>query len=463
MAYVLSNVFLPVWLARSSHDLAGPCAEDVRRARPVPVKVPLGGWPLPVTAVVLPLFPVAANLVHGMPFWIGPRGVVESAVRAHLTQLWLCFDLLVGVGGLGLLVLVAVTRRTHRFVWVTVCVLLVAAVVGVVTAATTRETGSYTAAELSNNNGFAFLFVGSRTYPDWMFHPVEEGGAFAFGVSPLWHSAAFVASALILISLYGRGQARRSPYRVVAACLASVAVLCLLPVVDQARGPVTTAGDCAPSEPGVDMRTLDATLAGICPPAAADVKAGSDAEERETLERAVEEQRKCDEAPRHHPLIRPVSLSRHREPLWAERGILEVYEETEDAGDPFADGLLDLTQENGLVAALPGHLMIRVHPDLASCVTTETYTRRPPVETGGWHHVVEVGYDSPGGEIKLRDPMDRSDLPDLAVRGRGDYRIRVHHAWLPWKGDRYAGQRLLIMAYPGRGDDVVVHRARTKP
>ncbi|MFF3444137.1 hypothetical protein [Streptosporangium sp. NPDC002721] len=216
-------------------------------------------------------------------------------------------------------------------------------------------------------------------------------------------------------------------------------------------------------ETGVDVRILNAALAGICPRAAAAVKVASDAEERETLEWEVEERRKCVEAPRRRPLIRAKSVSRHEAPLWTEHGVLEAYEGTEDAGDPSMDGLLDLAQKNGLVAALPGHLVIRIHPDAASCVTTETYTRRPPVETRGWHHVVEVGYHSPGGEIRLRDPMDRSDLPDLAVRGRGDYRIRVHHARLPWKGDKYAGQRLLIMVYPGRGDDVVVHRARTRP
>ncbi|MFD8531444.1 hypothetical protein ACFV0L_28895 [Streptosporangium canum] len=213
---------------------------------------------------------------------------------------------------------------------------------------------------------------------------------------------------------------------------------------------------------GVDVRGLTHTLAEICPRAAAIVKAAIDAEDREIAEREAEEQRKCDAAPRHRPLIRPESASVRRQPLWTDYGVLEAYEE-DGYNDPFEDGLDELLEKNGLVAALPGHLMISIYADPRVCVTTETYRRRPPVETKGWHHVVEVGYHSPTGEIKLRDAMGGPELPDLAVRGKGHYRIRVHYAWLPWKGEKYAGQRLLIMAYPGRGDEVVVHRERTDP
>ncbi|MFJ2033766.1 hypothetical protein [Streptosporangium sp. NPDC087985] len=176
----------------------------------------------------------------------------------------------------------------------------------------------------------------------------------------------------------------------------------------------------------------------------------------------AEEQRKCDEAPRHRPLIRPVSASVHRESMWTDYGILEGYEPG-GGDDSFEDGLIALVQKNELVAALPGHLMISTHSDYRLCVTTETYARRPPVETEGWHHVVEVGYHSPTGEIRLSDPTGAPELPNLAVRGKGHYRIRVHYAWLPWKGDKLGAQRLLIMAYPRRGDDVVIHRKRTEP
>ncbi|MER5620209.1 hypothetical protein [Streptosporangium sp. NPDC002544] len=36
---------------------------------------------------MLPLLPVAVNLAHGLPFWIGPRGIIESFVRTYLWEL----------------------------------------------------------------------------------------------------------------------------------------------------------------------------------------------------------------------------------------------------------------------------------------------------------------------------------------------------------------------------------------
>ncbi|MEU8386099.1 hypothetical protein, partial [Streptosporangium sp. NPDC048865] len=127
--------------------------------------------------------------------------------------------------------------------------------------------------------------------------------------------------------------------------------------------------------------------------------------------------------------------------------------------DPYEDGLLERVHENGLVAALPGHLMIDTHSDYDLCVTLETYARRPPVETRGWDHVVEVGYESPTGEIVLRDDLGGAEFPDLSLNGRaGHYRIRVHYDWFEWKGPHGHGQRLLIMAFPGKGDKPVTYR-----
>ena len=103
------------------------------------------------------------------------------------------------------------------------------------------------------------------------------------------------------------------------------------------------------------------------------------------------------------------------------------------------------------------------HPDFHVCVTLETYTRRPPIESKGWDHVVEVGFANRSGEMTFMDGLSGTVLPDLSLNGRkGHYRIRVHLAWFPWKGDAYGTQRLLIMAYPGPGDKTVVHRKPAK-
>ncbi|MEW9551093.1 hypothetical protein [Nonomuraea sp. NPDC050783] len=92
-------------------------------------------------------------------------------------------------------------------------------------------------------------------------------------------------------------------------------------------------------------------------------------------------------------------------------------------------------------------------------MTVETYARRPPVETRGWDHVVEVGYRSPSGSIVLGDELSGAELPDLALEGRaGRYRVRVHYDWFRRKGLYKDGQRLLIMAFPGKGDEPVTYR-----
>ncbi|MBG0815525.1 hypothetical protein [Planomonospora sp. ID82291] len=547
---LVSHTLVPIWLARSAHDLGGPRAEAVPGGdRPVPDRAPLGWWPLPAAAVVLPLLPVLAGLARGVPFWLGPEGPIGGTLTGdlhpRLALLWFHTDLLVGVGGLALLALVAVVRRTRRQVRTAAGVLLLAAAAGAVTAVATVSDPWNEPGHIGEGGGPAFSQVsfgygGPELYPDWVFASGEGGEAVFLGVPPLWHATACAASALILLLRYGRRPARRSPYRTAAVCAVSAAALCLLPSADLARGPFTTEGDCgrlgpatdgygrplvvadgygrraeAPppsdelafvcavraagralpswqdlSDPelvaygrrlcgvytrndpgeiarvravsGVDVREFTYVIDEICPSADAVVRAEAAAEEREMREWAAERQRMCDEAPRHRPLIRPASVTRVREPVMTDYGVLEAYEETAES-DPFEDGLLDRAQKNGLVAALPGHLMVRIHSDAPTCLTLETYPRRPPVETRGWQHVVEVGYRSPGGRIELGDPMSGPEYPDLALRGRsGHYRIRVHYAWLPWKGEERAGpQRLLIMAYPGRGDNVVVHRKRT--
>ncbi|MBB2914128.1 hypothetical protein FHS43_005440 [Streptosporangium becharense] len=73
------------------------------------------------------------------------------------------------------------------------------------------------------------------------------------------------------------------------------------------------------------------------------------------------------------------------------------------------------------------------------------------------------GYANQSGEMSFMDGLGGTELPDLSLNGRkGHYRIRLHLAWFPWKGEEYGTQRLLIMAYPGLGDKVVTYRRPPK-
>ncbi|MEN3539503.1 hypothetical protein AAH991_30635 [Microbispora sp. ZYX-F-249] len=280
--------------------------------------------------------------------------------------------------------------------------------------------------------------------------------------------------------------------------LAVLALLATLPAADLAYGRITTADQCAPRYgdaarvptgeraficgvrrsgrfAAVSDRDLlaygramcaiypgphadEGLIAPICPPAAARIQAAIDAEEAEYRAQEAANQKACDRS-RHRPLIRPVRVARER--TWTDYGVLESFEYDESVpSDPFDDGLLDTAQDDGLVAAVPGHVMILSHSDYDICVTTEIYRTRPPVEVKGWHRVVEIGYRSPTGHIEFKDPMGGDALPNLAFRGKGHYRIRVHYR----KPDGEAGtpQHLLIMVFPGRSDRVVEHHRSSR-
>ncbi|MGI5269445.1 hypothetical protein ACQEUU_09865 [Nonomuraea sp. CA-218870] len=323
----------------------------------------------------------------------------------------------------------------------------------------------------------------------------------------------------------GRGPGPRGPWRSALAGTVTVAALVLVPVSDHAPGPVTTARACEraeedrrwdasappltgerafvcevrtsgkpsfaqgmpddrlivyghrlcgaytradPREPaglrasdGLDQADLPTLLAGICPRAAATLKAAAEAEERELLAWVAAEQRKCAKVPRHRPLIKPVKATVVKSPIWPELP-LQAYEEGAET-DPFEDDLMDRAQEDDLVASAPGHLIVFASTSLRSCVTVETYDRRPPMETKGWARVVEVGYHSPDGSIVLHDGLGSALLPDLAAHGKGHYRIRVHLSRMPWKGEEEGAYRLLIMSYPGGGEHIIDHRPRKSP
>ncbi|MFI9597777.1 hypothetical protein [Nonomuraea sp. NPDC052265] len=246
--------------------------------------------------------------------------------------------------------------------------------------------------------------------------PYEGAQLLSPGISPLWYALALTVSGLILLFLYAAPPAHRVRHHVLLAGLASAVALCLLPAADMARGPVT---GCDMPEPWE-----------ICPSATTVVQAAKAKQDQEIAAMQADSQAMCDATPRHRPRTKPARATRMKEPQWTDYGVLQTYEgEGEEETEP------DMEPGNGLVSSARGILAVMTHPDFDLCVTLETYTRRPPVETKGWDKVVEVGHHSPGGQIVLYDSLSGTELPNLALNGRkGHYRIRVHYAWFPREG-----------------------------
>ncbi|AQZ63351.1 unnamed protein product [[Actinomadura] parvosata subsp. kistnae] len=504
------SVFSLVWWARSAHDL-GTLQPPSHRTEPVRARA--RWWPLPAVAIVLPLVPAAVNLARGVPFWLGPKNVLGDAVREYTgsqaTAYWVALDLLVGVGAPAVLILIAVRRRTRTLLRATTLTLFLLGGAGAVSAFTSQHSTFF---------GELWLYPESLYLQPGATVPYEGAQLLSPGISPLWYALALTASGLLLLLLYAAPPAHRVRHHVLLAGLAAAVALCLLPAADLARGPAT---DCVLPEPWeidmgeaepreltaeqkfvcslrgnsgaqavlhvfpdttpdqvvlaygrrlcgvhtrndprelarlkIDRASLTYPLAGICPSAATIVQAAKTRQDQEIAAMQADSQAMCDATPRHRPRIKPARAIRMKEPQWTDYGVLQTYEGgEEEETEP------DMDPGNGLVSSARGTLAVMTHPDFDLCVTLETYTRRPPVETKGWDKVVEVGYDSPGGEIVFVDTLSGTELPNLALNGRkGHYRIRVHYAWFPWKGEAQSGQRLLIMAYPGKGDKELVYR-----
>ncbi|MFD0661954.1 hypothetical protein [Thermocatellispora tengchongensis] len=280
-----------------------------------------------------------------------------------------------------------------------------------------------------------------------------------------------------------RRLARARWFRRTGAVAAALAVLGLVPTADLGSGPIAAPGSCPPTTPGTPRVPIgeqaflcaarqghgfDAVpdhallaygraqcaayprvthyvhaIASICPPAAADVLREITAQEAAYARREAAAQAICDRS-RHRPRIKPVLVAHVRE--FSEIG-MEAYEDHEDSAQEVS------VMHGDLVGSAPGHLSISFSPEYEACVTTEVYRRRPPVEVKGWDQVIEVGYHSPTGDFVLRDPMAEPELPNLAVAGKGHYRVRVHYREPDW--DAFTPQHLLIMIYPGRGDQVI--------
>ncbi|WP_133305868.1 hypothetical protein [Microbispora triticiradicis] len=198
--------------------------------------------------------------------------------------------------------------------------------------------------------------------------------------------------------------------------------------------------------------SLATKLAFLCPAVAGAQQAEEERRQAESDAYVAEKEQVCAALPRHRPEIRPVR--QRRATMWTEFWTIDGWEEGYEGDSP------DLVRD--LVGSGRGTLAIWAADEVGhACVTVESYTRRPPVETRGWEEVVEVAYESPTGALELVDGDGRR-LTGLTTRGPGSYRVRVH-----LRGRKLVYQvpdppdgavRILIEVFPGRAKKTVVYK-----
>ncbi|WP_169953142.1 hypothetical protein [Microbispora sp. H11081] len=194
--------------------------------------------------------------------------------------------------------------------------------------------------------------------------------------------------------------------------------------------------------------SLAYALAPLCPAVARAQQAEADRRQAESDAYVAKKERACAAHPRHRPKIGPVR--QRRATLWTDFWTIDGWEDGYEGDPP------DLVED--LVGSGRGALAIWAADEGGhACVTVESYTRRPPLETGGWEEVVEVGYESPTGSLE----MQGIDGP-VTVRGPGSYRVRVH-----LRGRKLVYQvayppdgavELLVQVFPGKAKKPVVYR-----
>ncbi|MEU7889227.1 hypothetical protein AB0B54_27310 [Microbispora bryophytorum] len=198
--------------------------------------------------------------------------------------------------------------------------------------------------------------------------------------------------------------------------------------------------------------SLAGALPSLCPAVARAQQAEADRRQAESDAYVAQKERACAAHPRHRPKIEPVR--QRRATLWTEFWTIDGWEDGYEGNPP------DLVEE--LVGSGRGTLAIWAADEIGhACVTVESYTRRPPLETRGWEEVVEVGYESPTGSLELVDG-DGTSLKGLTTRGPGSYRVRVHlrgRELVTQTVDAPDGAvELLVQVFPGTAKKPVVYK-----
>ncbi|MFC4061580.1 hypothetical protein ACFOWE_25045 [Planomonospora corallina] len=126
-----------------------------------------------------------------------------------------------------------------------------------------------------------------------------------------------------------------------------------------------------------------------------------------------------------------------------------------DPGDESAEGEMDQAIDelyddgDALVGAVGSTVLVGHVEDVTDlCLTVKAFRTAPPRRLAGWDQVTEVPVVSRSGRLTVPE-LDGGDagagapMPNLAIAGKGRYRLRVHVR----VGD--AGEEHLVVVFPG--------------
>ncbi|KAB8185966.1 hypothetical protein [Microbispora catharanthi] len=181
-----ADALIVIWLARSAHELAGTPSGLAPYVPPTDRRSALTVAARFAACLVLLLPPLA----NRHPAWISPHvsierlpPVVGDVVGAVSPAFWHALELFVGIGGLAVLVLVALQRRAAF--WVAMSGLFLTAL------------GGLAAVTLADRDGLGLPAGWVLTRPDDLYGMITTFSR-PTTVSPLWFTAACLISAALL-------------------------------------------------------------------------------------------------------------------------------------------------------------------------------------------------------------------------------------------------------------------------
>ncbi|MGN9786810.1 hypothetical protein ACTMTF_35675 [Nonomuraea sp. ZG12] len=128
-----------------------------------------------------------------------------------------------------------------------------------------------------------------------------------------------------------------------------------------------------------------------------------------------------------------------------------VHDPRDEAADKAAEQAIDKLYDDRALVGVAGSAVLVGHLEDVSdvCLTVKAFRTAPPRRTAGWDQVTEVPIVSRSGRLTVPEKGEGGDvgagapMPNLAIRGKGRYRLRVYVR----VGD--AGEEHLVVVFPG--------------